>query len=120
MANRSVFIRAGPPSTVTYVTGNGVLEGQRLHMASCGATISDMITAYIAEALCRARYELVDGGVFCATVPGLRGVVATASSVEACRTQLAEVIEAWILVRVARGLSVPALGRMTVRVKQAS
>jgi len=47
-------------------------------------------------------------------------VIATAPTVEGCRTQLAEVIEAWILVRVARGLSVPALGRATVQVKRAS
>ena len=85
-----------------------------------GVTIARMITNYITVALRRARYQLVDGGHFCATVPGLRGVIATASSVEACRTQLAEVIEAWILVRVARGLSIPALGRTTVRIRRAS
>jgi predicted RNase H-like HicB family nuclease len=79
-----------------------------------------MITNYVAAALRRARYRTVDGGLFCATVPGLRGVIATASTVEACRTELAEVIEAWILVRVARGLSIPALGRTTVQVKRAS
>ena len=82
--------------------------------------MSGMITNYIAAALRRARYQLVDGGHYCATVPGLRGVIATAASVEACRAQLAEVIEAWILVRVARGLSVPALGRTTVRLRRAS
>jgi predicted RNase H-like HicB family nuclease len=78
-----------------------------------------MITNYIAAALRRARYQIVDGLV-CATVPGLRGVIATAKSVEACRAELVEVIEAWLLVRVARGLRVPALGRVTVQVKRAS
>jgi len=79
-----------------------------------------MITNYVAEALRRARYQTVDGGLVCATVPGLRGVIATASTVEGCRTQLAEVIEAWILVRISRRLSIPALGRATVAVKRAS
>jgi predicted RNase H-like HicB family nuclease len=79
-----------------------------------------MITNYIAAALRRARYQNIDGGLICATVPGLRGVIATASTVESCRSQLAEVIEAWILVRVARGLSVPPIGRTSVQVKQAS
>ncbi|MEI6246822.1 MAG: type II toxin-antitoxin system HicB family antitoxin, partial [Acidobacteriota bacterium] len=65
-------------------------------------------------------YQNVDGGVVCATVPGLRGVIATASTVESCRAELAAVIEAWILVRVARGLTIPALGRTTVEVKRAS
>ena len=71
--------------------------------------MSGVITNYIAAALKRARYELVDGHRVCATVPALRGVIATAPTVEA-----------WILVRVARGLSVPALGRTTVRIRQAS
>lgn len=78
-----------------------------------------MLTAYIATALRRARYEVVDGNEFCATVPGLRGVIATARTVEECRTQLAEVIEAWVLVRISRGLRVPALGGATVQVKKA-
>ena len=67
-----------------------------------------MLTTYIANALRRARYEVVDD-MFCATVPGLRGVIATATTVEECRTQLAEVIEAWVIVRVDQGLKVPAI-----------
>ncbi len=78
-----------------------------------------MLTDYIAAALQRAKYEVVEHGEFCATVPGLRGVIATASSVEACRSELASVIEAWVLVRVAQGLRVPALGGRTVQVKRA-
>jgi hypothetical protein len=33
--------------------------------------VSIVIANYISEALHRARYSVVDGGVFCATVPGL-------------------------------------------------
>ena len=80
--------------------------------------MSVMITSYLAAALNRAQYSMIEGG-FCATVPGLRGVIATAPTVEACRSQLAEVIEEWILIRVARGLKVPSLGRATVRVRRA-
>jgi predicted RNase H-like HicB family nuclease len=79
-----------------------------------------MLTAYIATALRRARYEVVDGDVVCATVPGLRGVIATAATVEECRASLTEVIEAWVLVRVARGLKVPSIDGATVQVKRAS
>ncbi len=78
-----------------------------------------MITTYLDKALRRARYQQVDG-VFCATVPGLPGVIATAPTLEACRDQLAEVIEEWVLVRVARGLRVPPLGGIKVEVKKAS
>jgi hypothetical protein len=39
--------------------------------------------------------------------------------VEECRNELAEVIEEWVLVRVARGLGVPRLGRVSIRVRRA-
>ena len=76
-----------------------------------------MISSYIDRALHRAQYEKVDDNEFCATVPGLRGVIATGRTLEQCREQLAEVIEEWVLVRVAQGLSVPRIGGMTVEVK---
>jgi predicted RNase H-like HicB family nuclease len=79
-----------------------------------------MIGRYVERALRKARYVQLEDGSYCATVPGLRGVVATGASVETCREQLAEVIEAWVLVRVSRGLAVPAIGGATVHVKKAS
>jgi predicted RNase H-like HicB family nuclease len=47
-------------------------------------------------------------------------VIATGRSLEACRDQLAEVVEEWVLVRVSRGLPVPRLGTIRVQVKRAS
>lgn len=79
-----------------------------------------MISRYIDEALHRAAYSVVDGGTFCATVAGLPGVIATGQTLEACRDQLAEVVEEWVLVRVSRGLAVPRLGTVRVHVKRAS
>jgi predicted RNase H-like HicB family nuclease len=79
-----------------------------------------LIARYIDKALRRARYAEVDPGVYSAVVPGLRGVVATGSTLESCRDQLSEVIEEWVLVRISRGLSVPPLGGVTVAVKKAS
>ncbi len=70
-----------------------------------------MITKYIAKTLERARYERLEDGSFCASVPGLRGVLALGGGVEECHSELAEVVDEWILVRVARGLDVPKLGR---------
>ena len=61
-----------------------------------------MITKYLDKALARAKYEALDDGSHCATVPGLCGVIALRRNVENCRRKLAEVIEAWIPVRVSR------------------
>lgn len=79
-----------------------------------------MISRYVQNALDRARYRELDDGSFCATVPGLRGVIANADRLEICRTQLAEVIEEWILTRVALGLAIPALGGQRILVRKAS
>ncbi len=79
-----------------------------------------MISQYLNKALRRAHYAHLDDGTFCATVPGLRGVIATGASLEACRDQLAEVIEEWVLVRIAKGLSVPSLGGAKVEGRKAS
>jgi len=37
-----------------------------------------------------------------------------------CRAQLVEVVEEWVLGRVARGLPVPRLGKAQIRVRRAS
>lgn len=79
-----------------------------------------MIRSYLDEAVKRARYTPLEDGSYCAEVRGLRGVIATGDTLEACRTTLQDVVEEWVLVRVSRGLDVPALGRVKIRVRKAS
>jgi len=79
-----------------------------------------MITRYLAHALERAQYRSLEDGTFAATVRGLRGVIATGATLEACRSELTEVIEEWVLVRVAKGLAIPSLDGATIRVRRAS
>jgi len=78
-----------------------------------------MISKYLDRALRRARYRQLSNGTFCATVPGLRGVIATGPSLEGCRDELASVVEEWVLVRISRGLAVPRLGGARVEIKKA-
>lgn len=73
-----------------------------------------MIRQYVEEALRGARYDKLEDGTFYGEVPRLRGVLATAETLEDCRNQLAEVVEEWVLVRVAKGLAVPPLGKIGV------
>jgi predicted RNase H-like HicB family nuclease len=79
-----------------------------------------MILRYIDAALERARFERLEDGQVCATVPGLRGVLAVGHGIRECRAELAEVIEEWVLVRIAQRLSIPRIGGVTVKVKRAS
>ena len=78
-----------------------------------------MIREYVDHALRRAHYDKLEDGTFCAEVTELQGVLAIGATLEECRDQLAEVIEEWVLVRVARGLAVPPLDNIEVRVQKA-
>jgi predicted RNase H-like HicB family nuclease len=77
-----------------------------------------MIRQYIDEALHRASYSVIDGNMYCATVTGLPGVIATGATFKTCRDHLAEIVEEWVLLRVSRGLSVPRLGSARVQVRR--
>lgn len=70
-----------------------------------------MIRPYVEEALRHARYDKLEDGPLYGEVPRLRGVLATGETLEECRNQLGEVVEEWVLIRVARSLPVPPLRR---------
>ena len=76
-----------------------------------------MLTEYIDEALHRARYELIedDETPYYGEIPELPGVWASGRTLEACRRELKEVIEGWILVSVRRSLDIPRLGSAEIR-----
>ena len=78
-----------------------------------------MIRDYLDAALTRARYTQLDAGSYAAEVRGLRGVIATGRTIEACRKSLEAVVEEWVLVRVARGLTIPSLGGAKIRIRKA-
>jgi len=70
-----------------------------------------MITEYINAALGQAKYEIIDDvEPYYGEVHGLEGVWASGRTLEECRHNLAEVIDGWLLVRLKRGLSIPAIG----------
>jgi predicted RNase H-like HicB family nuclease len=78
-----------------------------------------MFLRYIQTALDRAHYELIeDEEPFYGEVPGLEGVWPTGKTLEACRNNLAEAIEDWLLFSIAQGLPVPPLGNVTVRIPE--
>jgi predicted RNase H-like HicB family nuclease len=67
-----------------------------------------MLANYMNRAMHRAEYEILsDDGSFYGEVPGLAGVYANADSLEACRKQLKEVLEEWIVFRISCDLALP-------------
>ncbi len=78
-----------------------------------------MLTSYLRAAMKKARYEILeDDGSYYGEIPGFAGVYANASTLEACRDELEEVLEEWILFRVSRNLPLPAAGGIRLRVKE--
>lgn len=78
-----------------------------------------MIREYIEAALERAHYEIIeDDEPFYGEVSELPGVWSSGQTLEACRNQLAEVIEGWVLIRLSRNLEIPPLGDAAIALPQ--
>lgn len=68
------------------------------------------LTDYIELAMGRAKYKILKGGQYFGSIPGFRGVWADARSLETCRTELREVLEDWIVLKLRDGDMLPAVG----------
>src|SRR5918911_163043 len=69
-----------------------------------------MLTDYIQAAMRRARYKILpEDGSFYGEIPGLEGVWANADTLEACRDELEDVLEEWIVLSLAKNLPIPTL-----------
>jgi predicted RNase H-like HicB family nuclease len=78
-----------------------------------------MLIEYVNAALRRAKYEILsDDGSYYGEIPGFDGVYATSSTLEDCRTELAEVLEDWILLRVSKQFTLPTVDGIELRVKE--
>jgi predicted RNase H-like HicB family nuclease len=78
-----------------------------------------MLTTYIRDAMRQAKYEiLTDDGTFYGEIPGFDGVYANAVTLEACREELEEVLEEWILFRVSKHLPLPIVNEIELTVKE--
>lgn len=77
-----------------------------------------MLTKYIAAAMRHAHYEiLADDGTFYGEIPDCCGVYANARSLEECRTELAEVLEDWLLFRIHKNLTLPTIDGLELTVE---
>jgi predicted RNase H-like HicB family nuclease len=69
-----------------------------------------MFAEYIAAALERAKYEIIeDPEPYYASVPGLQGVWATGKTFEECRRELISTIEGWIVLGLRMGHPIPSI-----------
>ncbi len=70
-----------------------------------------MLTAYINAAMRNAHYEILEGGEgYVGKISGLQGVWANADTLEACRDELREVLEEWIILGLKMNHQIPVIG----------
>jgi len=77
-----------------------------------------MLTEYIHAAMHRAMYEILSDGTFYGEIPGFQGVYANAETLEACREELQEVLEGWIVLGLRLGHSLPVVEGVDLVVQQ--
>lgn len=69
-----------------------------------------MLTEYIRAAMEKAHYEILpDAEGYFGKIEGLSGVWANGDTLEACRNELKEVLEEWIIVGLRMGQSIPVI-----------
>ena len=70
-----------------------------------------MLRAYIAAAMQHAHYELIDqaGEPYYGEIHGLQGVLATGRTLEECRANLEDALDAWLLLGLQLGHEIPVM-----------
>jgi predicted RNase H-like HicB family nuclease len=78
-----------------------------------------MLRDYMRAAMHRARYEILpDEGTFYGEIPNFDGVYSEGPTLEVCREELEEVLEEWIFFRISRGLDVPDIEGIELRIRK--
>jgi predicted RNase H-like HicB family nuclease len=68
-----------------------------------------MLSEYIGAAMRRATYEILKDDTFFGRIPECPGVLANAPTLEACREELASVLDGWIILGIALHHDFPVL-----------
>lgn len=78
-----------------------------------------MLTAYINAALGNAHYEILpEGEGYFGAINGLQGVWAQGDTLEACREELREALEEWIILGLRMGHELPSIGGIDLSVRE--
>ncbi len=78
-----------------------------------------VFTDYLDAAMHTATYEfLEDSREYYGEVPACQGVWATAATLEGCRDELRDVLESWILFRIAAHMSLPTVSGVELAVPE--
>ncbi|MGI8913986.1 MAG: type II toxin-antitoxin system HicB family antitoxin [Chloroflexota bacterium] len=76
-----------------------------------------MLSDYINAAMRQAGYELLGDGSYYGEIPVFQGVWSNALSLDACRKELQEVLEDWILLGIRLGHTLPIVDGIDLNAK---
>ena len=76
-----------------------------------------MLTVYIAEAMARATYKILEDGAYFGEISGISGVWSNEATLEECRKVLQEVLEEWLLLKLRDNEEIPPLGEISLAKK---
>jgi predicted RNase H-like HicB family nuclease len=78
-----------------------------------------MIREYIQAGMEHAKHEILpDDGTYYGEIRECPGVYTNAPTLEACRNELEEVLEEWILFRVYKNLDIPPIDNIGISIKK--
>ncbi len=79
-----------------------------------------MLTRYIQAAMRHAAYKLFEDGSFWGEIPQITGVWANAATLEACRDELQDVLEDWLLASIADHDPLPVVEGIDLNARKAA
>ncbi len=77
-----------------------------------------MLTEYIQAAMSKATYEILPDGTIYGEIQGIQGVYASAPTLEACREELRQVLEGWVILGLRLGHPLPVVDGLDLTVRE--
>jgi predicted RNase H-like HicB family nuclease len=78
-----------------------------------------VLLAYMSRAIEQAEYKRLEDRSWFAEIPGFPGVWANGATVEACRQELLEVLEEWLVLKLRDRDPIPAIDGVQIPIAQA-
>ena len=75
-----------------------------------------MLNEYLDKAMGHAQYESLEDGTYFGEIPGFEGLWANAPTEDACRQELRDVLEGWILLHIADHTPLPIVDGVTLEI----
>lgn len=75
-----------------------------------------MLTDYINAAMHKATYTFLEDNTFFGEIPELEGLWSNATTLEACRDELAERLEEWLLAGLRLGHPIPVINEIDLNI----